>query len=132
AIGGGSPIRRLTEEQAAGVESLLRDRGRGAVVRAAMNGSSPFVEDVVEGLAREGVRRFLAVPLYPQYSLTTTKGALERSRESIRHRAPEAKLWELGSWPTQPLFVQAHSELIAAEIAKFPDPRPEAVHLLFS
>src|SRR6476659_3125433 len=71
-IGGGSPIRRLTEEQAAGVEGLLRQRGRNVVVRAAMNCSSPFVEDVVRQLALAGVRRFLAIPLYPQYSLTTT------------------------------------------------------------
>jgi len=131
-IGGSSPIRRLTEEQARRVEDRLRAKGKQASIRAAMNCSAPLVEDVVTELAAVGARRFLAVPLYPQYSLTTTKGALERAREAIRHRAPEARLWELGSWPTQPLFVQAHSELIAAEIAKFPDPRPEAVHLLFS
>jgi ferrochelatase len=132
AIGGGSPIRRLTEEQAAGVEKLLRDRGKDVVVRAAMNCSNPFVEDVVEELAKEGVRRFLAVPLYPQYSLTTTKGALERSREAVHKSAPGAAFHETGSWPTHPLFVEAHAEAIREEIAKFPDPRPEAVHILFS
>jgi protoporphyrin/coproporphyrin ferrochelatase len=132
AIGGGSPIRRLTEEQAAGVEKLLRDGGHDAVVRAAMNCSDPLVEDVVEGLAREGVERFLAVPLYPQYSLTTTKGALERSREAVGHSAPRAAFFETGSWPTHPLFIEAHAEAIREEIAKFPDPRPEAVHVLFS
>src|SRR6266542_4087000 len=83
-IGGGSPIRRLTEEQAAGVERLLRQRGRDAIARAAMNCSSPLVEDVVRQLAGAGMRRFLALPLYPHYSLTTTKGALERSREAVR------------------------------------------------
>ena len=131
-IGGGSPIRRLTEEQAAGAERLLRQRGKDAVARAAMNCSSPFVEDVVGELAAAGVRRFLALPLYPQYSLTTTKGALERSREAIRRHAPGARLFEIGSWPTHPLFVEAHAEAIREEIAKFPDPRPEAVRLLFS
>src|ERR1700758_164802 len=50
AIGGGSPIRRLTESQASGVERLLRARGLDVAVRAAMNCSSPFVEDVVRGL----------------------------------------------------------------------------------
>ena len=131
-IGGGSPIRRLTEEQARGVEALLRARGKGAAVRAAMNCSSPMVEDVVEELAAQGVRRFLALPLYPQYSLTTTKGALERAREAVARHAPGAFLAEMGSWPAHPLFVQAHAELIEREIARFPDPRPEAVHLLFS
>jgi protoporphyrin/coproporphyrin ferrochelatase len=131
-IGGGSPIRRLTEEQAAGAERLLRQRGKDAVARAAMNCSSPFVEDVVRELAGTGVKRFLALPLYPQYSLTTTKGAIERSREAVRRFAPGARFFAVGSWPTHPLFVEAHAEGIREEIAKFPDPRPEAVRLVFS
>lgn len=132
AIGGGSPIRRLTEQQAVGTERLLRAEGRDAVVRAAMTCSAPLVEDVVRNLAAEGVDRFLALPLYPQYSLTTTKGALERSRSAVARFAPGARLDELGSWPAHPLFVAAHAEAIREEVAKFPDPRPEAVHLLFS
>jgi protoporphyrin/coproporphyrin ferrochelatase len=131
-IGGGSPIRRLTEEQAAGVERRLREKGRKVLVRAAMNCSEPFVEDVVRELAAQGVRRFLAFPLYPHYSLTTTKGALERSQAAVRRYAPGAQLTEVGSWPTHPLFVEAHAESIREEMAKFSDPRPEAVHLLFS
>jgi ferrochelatase len=131
-IGGGSPIRRLTEQQAAGVETLLRGEGREAVVRAAMTCSAPLVEDVVRELAASGVDRFLAVPLYPQYSRTTTKGALERSRAAVKRFAPGAALDEVGSFPDDPLFIEAHAESIREELARFEDPRPEAVHLLFS
>ena len=131
-IGGGSPIRRLTEDQAGALERLLRARGLSVSVRAAMNCSAPLVEDVVAGLARRGVRRFLALPLYPQYSLTTTRGALERSRAAVRRSAPGAALVEMRSWPVHPLFVEAHAELIEEGIRQFPDPRPESVHLLYS
>jgi ferrochelatase len=131
-IGGGSPIRRLTEAQASAVEDLLRAESRQVSVRAAMNCSMPFVEDVVRDLAAQGTRRFLALPLYPQYSLTTTKGALERAREAVARFAPGASLSEIGSWPTHPLFVEAHAEGIREAMAGFPDPRPEAVHVLFS
>ncbi len=131
-IGGGSPIRRLTEEQAAGTKALLRADGRALDVRAAMTCSAPLVEDVVRELANEGVDRFLALPLYPQYSLTTTKGALERSRAAVARFAPGARLHEVGSFPTHPLFVEAHAEGVREELAKFPDPRPEAVELVFS
>jgi ferrochelatase len=131
-IGGGSPILRLTAEQAAGVERILRTEGRDVLVRAAMNCSAPFVEDVVRELAASGVDRFLALPLYPQYSLTTTKGALERSRAAVASSAPDASFHGTSSWPTHPLFVQAHAESIREELARFEDPRPEAVHLLFS
>jgi ferrochelatase len=131
-IGGGSPIRRWTEAQAAAVEETLRREGRAALVRAAMNCAAPLVEDVVKSLAAEGVDRFLSLPLYPQYSLTTTKGALDRARAAVRRHAPGALLEEVGSWPTHPLFVKAHADAIAREAAKFPDPRPESIHLLFS
>ena len=131
-IGGGSPIRRLTDQQSAGVERLLRQAGRDVVVRTAMTCSAPLVEDVVRGLAAEGFDRFLALPLYPQYSLTTTKGSLQRSRDAVRRFAPRARLEELSSWPTHPLFVEAHADSVREELAKFPDPRPQATHLLFS
>ena len=131
-IGGGSPIRRLTEDQAVGVERLLRADGRETVVRAAMTCSRPLVEDVVRELASDGVDRFLAFPLYPQYSLTTTKGALERSRAAVERFAPRADFARIGSFPTHPLFVEAHAESIREELARFEDPRMEAVHLLFS
>lgn len=131
-IGGGSPIRRLTDEQSAGVERLLRSAGREARVRTAMTCSPPLVEDVVAGLAREGVSRFLAVPLYPQYSLTTTKGALDRSRSAVRQLAPRARLFEAGSFPTHPKFLEAHADLVRRELEGFPDRRPEATFVLFS
>ena len=131
-IGGGSPIRRWTEAQAAGVERVLRNSGREAIVRAAMTCSAPLVEDVVSDLAAQGVERFLALPLYPHYSLTTTKGALERSRAAVEGLVHGGELHELGSWPTHPGFVAAHAETIREEIALFPDPRPESVHLLYS
>jgi protoporphyrin/coproporphyrin ferrochelatase len=131
-IGGGSPIRRLTEAQAAGTQQLLARAGAAATVRAAMTCSSPLVEDVVAELAAAGARRFLALPLYPQYSLTTTKGALDRARAAIAKYAPGASLEELGSWPTHPMFVEAHANSIREEIARFPDPRAEAVHILYS
>lgn len=131
-IGGGSPIRRLTEEQAAGAERILRDAGATVTVRAAMTCSRPLVEDVVRDLAAEGVRRFLALPLYPQYSLTTTKGSLDRARAAVARFAPGGTLDEVGSWPTHPLFIEAHANLIREETARFPDPRPETVHVLYS
>ena len=131
-IGGASPIRRLTDQQAAGAERLLRADGRDVCVRSAMTCSAPLVEDVVAELALQGVRRFLAFPLYPQYSLTTTREPLQRTRDAVRRFAPQARLDELRSWPTHPLFVQAHAESIREELARFPDPRPESTHLLFS
>ena len=128
-IGGASPIRRLTDDQAAATEALLRKRGKDALVRTAFTCSAPLVEDVVRELAASGVDRFLAFPLYPQYSYTTTKGALDRTRAAIARFAPGAKLEEARSWPEHPLFVRAHADLIQKEAKGF---SAGTQHLLFS
>jgi ferrochelatase len=131
-IGGGSPIRRLTDEQARGVEGRLRERGKDVVVRTAMTCSRPLVEDVVRELAREGTDRFLALPLYPQYSLTTTKGAHDRAREAVGRFAPRASLFEIGSFPEEPGLLSAHADSIQAALSSFPDTTPGATLVLFS
>jgi ferrochelatase len=131
-IGGGSPIRRLTDEQASALEASLKIAGRPAEVRTAFTCSRPLVEEVVKDLAARGVKNFLALPLYPQYSFTTTKGSLDRVRQAVKRFAPGASLQEIRSYPTQPDFLAAHADLIQAALRTFPNPRAESVHLLFS
>ena len=130
-IGGGSPIRRLTEQQAAGDEKLLRRADGGDVlVRAAMTCSAPLVEDVVRELAASGVRPLPRPAALPAVLADDDQGrprAQPRGRRSGSR--PRARLDELGSFPTHPLFVEAHAEGIREEVAQFPDPRPEAIHL---
>lgn len=131
-IGGGSPIRRLTDDQARGVEARLRKAGREITIRTAFTCSPPLVEDVVFELAEAGVQKFLNFPLYPQYSFTTTKGSHDRVRDAVKDLAHDSALVQVGSWPTHPLFLQSHAELIQSEIRKFSEPRSEKIHLVFS
>jgi ferrochelatase len=101
-------------------------------VRTAFTCSNPLVEDVVKELAASGVARFLTFPLYPQYSYTTTKGSHDRVRAAVKRFAPQAKLFEMGSFPTHPLFLKAHAEQIRALSSQFSRPFDEEIHLLFS
>jgi ferrochelatase len=131
-IGGGSPIRKLTDQQSEGVERLLRNVGKEAAVKTAFTCSSPLVEDVVKELAGSGVQKILNVPLYPQYSYTTTKGSHDRVRSAVKRFAPSAQLFETKSWPTLALFLEAHADLIKEEVKKFSEPVTEKIHLVFS
>ncbi len=131
-IGGGSPIRRLTDEQAAATQTSLEKKGYLAKIRTAFNCSAPLVEDVVKELADAGYDRFLAFPLYPQYSLTTTKGALDRSRAAVKKFAPKASFHEINSWHLQPDFIRAHADLIRETARGFSDKDDRNTHLVFS
>ena len=130
-----SPIRRWSAAQARLLEAAL---GRGAhavapAVRVGMTCSDPFVEAALEEIRRAGVTRLVVLPLYPQYSVTTTKGSFERVDRALRAmgwspevlRAPDA-------WYDEPRFVAAHVSLIEAAARKLPDQDPSKTVILYS
>lgn len=84
----GSPLRVFSERLAAAIGSEISRRTRGGVATAlAMTYGEPSVRSVVKDLMRGGVRRLLVLPLFPQYSATSTGAALDavaRMMQSLR------------------------------------------------
>lgn len=131
-IGGGSPIRAHTDAQAAALERLLAADGRTALVKTAFTCAPPLVEDVIRNLADAGAKRLLALPLYPQYSYTTTRSALTRVAAAVTALGSELAVSEVRAWPTERRFIEAHAARIREQLAGFPEPDPKRIHLLFS
>jgi len=71
-IGGGSPIRKFTEQQAIALRRELATRGVDAVCVVAMRYWHPFTDEAIELLRDAGCDQIVLLPLYPQYSSTTT------------------------------------------------------------
>jgi ferrochelatase len=131
-IGGGSPLRRLTEEQATALETELRSRGRDAHVFVGMCTAPPFLQDAVTQVSQSGASTLVILPLFPQYSFTTTRGGLKTLRRLIDERPAVKKLdirW-ISSWEAHPTYIEAFALAIERELANFE--RPGGVHLLFS
>ena len=83
-IGGGSPLRKITDEQAQALESELQARGIGARVYVAMRYWHPFTETALEQIKNDGITRLIVLPLYPQFSISTTGSSLNRINEISR------------------------------------------------
>jgi ferrochelatase len=94
--------------------------------------SEPFIESVVQEVAAVGANRLLALPLYPQYSLSTSKSALDRFGRAVRRWIPSADYDEIASYPDEPGFLDAHADLIRTELAKMKPADETGPHLLFS
>jgi protoporphyrin/coproporphyrin ferrochelatase len=132
---GWSPIRRWSETQARLLEAELakRSAGAGPVVRVGMTCSFPFVEDALLDLRKEGATRLLVLPLYPQYSVTTTRGSFNRVTHALaamgwapeRRNAPD-------SWYEEPGFVAAHVARIRAAAVTLPDADQSRTVVLYS
>jgi ferrochelatase len=90
-IGGGSPILMYTEKQAALLkEKLLEKHGVSVNTYIGMRYWHPFTEQALEQIEADGVDELVVLPLYPQYSVSTSGSSLSFLREEFE-KDPE--LW---------------------------------------
>lgn len=77
-LGGKSPLRELTEEQGRNLEVLLRERDPGTDYRCfvAMRYWHPMSDEAVAAVQSWGAEEVLLIPLYPQFSTTTTGSSI--------------------------------------------------------
>jgi ferrochelatase len=86
----GSPLLVYSERQAHALQRLLHQNGHEVTVACAMRYGNPSIASVMEALRRQGCEQVLVLPMYPQYSGTTTATAFD---EVFR---------VLGQWRNQP------------------------------
>ncbi|MEL6350192.1 MAG: ferrochelatase [Cyanobacteria bacterium J06627_28] len=131
-IGGGSPLRRITEEQGAALKTALKEKGEDAEVYIGMRYWHPFTEEAIARIKRDGVEKLVVLPLYPQYSISTS-GSSFRLLEQIWKEDPALKPIEytlIESWYSRPGYVNAMADLIRMELDKLPE--PNGAHIFFS
>lgn len=74
-----SPIRSILYKQASALESVLNESDKSKFfVQAAMTYGKPSIKQALEALIEQQVDEIITLPLYPQYSKTTTLPVLER------------------------------------------------------
>jgi len=112
-MGGGSPILPNTMAQAQALEAGLRDLGE---VRCfpAMRYWHPLTAEVVREVAAFAPDRIVLLPLYPQYSTTTTASSKKAWDEAVRAKGLSVPTSFACCYPRQPGFVAAIADLIGA------------------
>jgi len=124
-IGGGSPIRRFTEQQARALQMKLRSAGIDARCFVAMRYWHPFTAQAIGHLRDAQCDEVVLLPLYPQYSNTTTGSSLNEWR---RRFCDDIPVHCVEPFYHHELYLQALVERIDEALARFPDPeRPEIV-----
>jgi ferrochelatase len=124
-IGGGSPIRRNTERQARALETELRNRGMDVRCFVAMRYWHPFTRDAIEQLLAAECDEVMLLPLYPQYSSTTTGSSLNEWRRLFSGDVP---VHCVESFYRNPVYLDAVVEKVDEALARFPTlHRPEIV-----
>src|SRR5262245_56539478 len=108
-IGGGSPLRRLTEEQAGSLESELQRRGVEARTFVGMCTWRPFLSEALERVAQGSTDQLIILPLFPQYSFTTTRAGFEVLRRLLENRTDlkHLKTTWISTFAEHPSYIEA-------------------------
>ena len=115
-IGGGSPIRRLTEQQAAALETVL---GEGYRCFVAMRYSQPDTSQALAEIRRDGISRVIVLPLYPHFSRATTGSSFNELQRQLAQYPGQFQLSFVHQFCDHPLYIQAHAEKIGQALAGF-------------
>jgi ferrochelatase len=124
-IGGGSPIRRFTEQQARALQLKLAKSGMDARCFVAMRYWHPFTAQAIEQLQDAQCDEVVLLPLYPHYSSTTTGSSLNEWDRQFREDLP---VHRVKTFYRHEFYLQALVEKIDEALARFVDPAyPEIV-----
>jgi ferrochelatase len=126
-IGGGSPIRRFTEQQSRALEAELTDAGLDARCFVAMRYWHPFTGEAIEQLRGAACDEVVLLPLYPQYSSTTTGSSLNEWRRLFREDIPVS---EVDHFYQHPGYLDAMVDKVEEALGRFS--LPERAEIVFS
>ena len=125
-IGGGSPIRRLTEQQARALEKALKPH-ISVRTMVAMRYWQPDTAEAVAVLDREPYDELILLPLYPHYSFATTRSSLNEWNRQYTAKTP-VKI--IDHFYDHPDYIAGIVQRINEVLTTLDN--PEQVHLVFS
>lgn len=118
AIGGISPLAKITEDQANGLCQRLNELQDEIEFKMylGLKHIEPFVEDGVEEMKKDGIEEAISIVLAPHFSTFSVKSYNGRAKETADKLG--IKLTSVESWYTEPKFIQFWSEKVSAAFAE--------------
>jgi ferrochelatase len=110
----GSPLLHHTRLQTEALQKLLPD----VPVAFGMQIGNPSVASVVNDLIDRGIERLIVIPMYPQYSATTTASATDVLFSALMKERRVPALRIVTSYYDHPAYLDAMTSLIRDELAR--------------
>ena len=131
-LGGRSPLLPNTEAQAAALEAALNSAAPSGPFKCfvAMRHWKPWTADAIAAIQDWGAEQIVLVPLYPQFSRSTTGSSFYKWRLEAAKLGLELPTFSLCCYPLASGFVEASAALIQETMAQHQGERP--LRLLFS
>lgn len=109
----GSPLLLHTKNQASGIAETLKQRwGDGIEVEFGMRYGNPSVANGIEALIQKGVRKLLVLPLYPQYSGSTSASTFDAVAKDFMQRRWLPDFRFISHYHDNPSYIKAVAQSI--------------------
>jgi ferrochelatase len=109
-------------------EALSEAAGKAVPVRLAMRYGNPSIPDVMQRMESEGIRRIVLIPMYPQYSATTTATAIDAIGAVLSRSRWIPELRTINSYHDDPAYIAA----LAASVREHWAEHGRGEHLMMS
>ncbi|BBG65724.1 ferrochelatase, protoheme ferro-lyase [Hydrogenimonas sp.] len=124
-IGGGSPLLDITRS----IQKKLQERIDDAVVEVIMRYTPPFASEVLSRLKSMGVKKLYLIPMYPQFSTTTTASSIEDIRQTAAGICYHPTMVSVLDYYDFDPYLETVEEIISEGVG---DEDPSTVNLVFS
>ena len=128
-IGGKSPILEITTAQAEALNTKLAAHGMDNQVFVSMRYWHPMTDEVVQKVKAYNPDHVFLLPLYPQYSTTTSKSSLDVWLKESKKQNLKVPTKYACCYPTNKKLIEAHSQLIQKQILQV---KNKKIRILFS
>ncbi|MBC1452946.1 ferrochelatase [Listeria welshimeri] len=121
AIGGLSPLAKITEAQAYGLEEILNKSQEEVEFKTyiGLKHIEPFIEDAVEAMHKDGIKEAISIVLAPHYSSFSVEAYNKRAKDTA-DKLGGIEIKAINEWYKQPKFINMWAERINETAKQIP------------
>ncbi|MBM9496555.1 ferrochelatase [Listeria monocytogenes] len=121
AIGGLSPLAKITEAQAYGLEKALNESQDEVEFKGyiGLKHIEPFIEDAVEAMHKDGIEEAISIVLAPHYSSFSVEAYNKRAKDAA-DKLGGLRIKAINDWYKQPKFIQMWADRINETAKQIP------------
>lgn len=103
----GSPLLSISRQQQKALQMYFDAKGQDVVVELGMSYGNPSIESAVDRLLKQNVEKIIVLPLYPQYSSTTTASVFDAFARGLQGQKKIVPFEFIHHYHDHPLYIQA-------------------------
>lgn len=103
----GSPLLSISRQQQKALQNYFDTKGDNVIVELGMSYGNPSIESAVSRLLSQNVGKIIVLPLYPQYSSSTTASVFDAFARGLAQHKKMVPFEFIHSYHNHPLYIQA-------------------------